>query len=1118
MANDIIGIVVTDNSDNVQINATPNLVSINVTNTSGNIIGYNYYLASTFGALPAIGENTVLYVVSATSLMYRWNGSAYVQINSIGSINWGNINGTLSNQTDLQNALNLKAPLASPTFTGTVSGITKAMVGLGNVDNTTDANKPISTATQTALNLKYDATNPSGYITGITSGNVTTALGYTPVTNARTITINGTALDLSANRSYSVGTVTSVGALTLGTSGTDVSSTIANGTTTPAITLNIPTASANNRGALSSTDWTTFNNKANALSGTTNTIPKFTSASAIGNSNITDSGSLISLGSNINISSGSLGIATTDLTGYNLRINKNLTGSTSPVSLRNEGTIQSDATSSAAYYQSVATTAASAFTLGTLTHYESGQSTIGAGSTVTLQVGFNADSSLIGAVTNLGFRGRINSGTNRWNLYMSGTAANYLEGDTAIGTTSLATATKFTLGGSETASSAIARGGLINTTLVASANSDVLVGLDIAPTFTNGAFTGVGNFGLRVQASSNFTQLIRVTGPSTSQDAYYGNDRIDVYGSADYSIKANNGSLTISTATTGIILFRTNNTERARFFNNGNFTLQNGGTFTDAGFRLDVAGTTRFQGTTASDTAPLGSELAGVTGTGTNWALASGATNLNVGGYIHTVGDVTPLTTSLAAVNGTYYQIAYTITGRTAGSITIAYGGTSTAGITATGTTGPRAISTAVLTITPTTDFDGTVVLSIKSIGTSSASSTFANSGGGAVIQLRAGNILSNTFIGGQSGSRNTTGNLNTFFGQDAGTNNTTGNANTFTGQGAGFTNTTGFNNCFFGTSTGLNNTSGFNNTFSGTSSGLNNTTGNNNCFFGTSAGSGNTIGNNNTFIGLSSGQSNTIGIDNIAIGSTSGFNNTTGSSNIFLGRNSGRFIANGSTPNLITNNSIYIGATSKAFADNQTNQIVIGHDATGLGSNTTVLGNSSTVTSAIYGNLLLGSTTTTGNRLQVTGTSYFNGNVGIGITSPASTLHLAAEDSPIITFTRNNNADSPRGGINFYALSNLKWQIGTNLISFTTGFEFNYSGSNVGLIATSGNWLIGTTSDIASSKLTINSTTQGVLFPRMTTTEKNAISSPATGLVVFDTTLGKLCVFSTTWQTITSI
>ena len=57
------------------------------------------------------------------------------------------------------------------------------------------------------------------------------------------------------------GTVTSVAALTLGTTGTDLSSTVATGTTTPVITLNVPTASATNRGALSAADWTTFNNK-----------------------------------------------------------------------------------------------------------------------------------------------------------------------------------------------------------------------------------------------------------------------------------------------------------------------------------------------------------------------------------------------------------------------------------------------------------------------------------------------------------------------------------------------------------------------------------------------------------------------------------------------------------------------------------------------------------------------------------------------------------------------------------------------------------------------------------------------------------------------------------------
>jgi hypothetical protein len=67
-----------------------------------------------------------------------------------------------------QTALDLKAPLASPTFTGTVSGITKSMVGLGNVDNTSDANKPVSTATATALSGKSN-TGHSHAISDVTS-------------------------------------------------------------------------------------------------------------------------------------------------------------------------------------------------------------------------------------------------------------------------------------------------------------------------------------------------------------------------------------------------------------------------------------------------------------------------------------------------------------------------------------------------------------------------------------------------------------------------------------------------------------------------------------------------------------------------------------------------------------------------------------------------------------------------------------------------------------------------------------------------------------------------------------------------------------------------------------
>jgi uncharacterized protein (TIGR02145 family) len=80
-----------------------------------------------------------------------------------------------------QTALDAKAPLASPTFTGTVSGIDKTMVGLGNVDNTSDANKPVSTATQAALNDKVPINNPT--FTGTVGGITQTMVGLGNVDN-----------------------------------------------------------------------------------------------------------------------------------------------------------------------------------------------------------------------------------------------------------------------------------------------------------------------------------------------------------------------------------------------------------------------------------------------------------------------------------------------------------------------------------------------------------------------------------------------------------------------------------------------------------------------------------------------------------------------------------------------------------------------------------------------------------------------------------------------------------------------------------------------------------------------------------------------------------------------
>ena len=66
-----------------------------------------------------------------------------------------------SDASTITNALAAKAPIANPTFAGTVSGMSKAMVHLANVDNASDLNKPISTSMQLALDLKANLANPT---------------------------------------------------------------------------------------------------------------------------------------------------------------------------------------------------------------------------------------------------------------------------------------------------------------------------------------------------------------------------------------------------------------------------------------------------------------------------------------------------------------------------------------------------------------------------------------------------------------------------------------------------------------------------------------------------------------------------------------------------------------------------------------------------------------------------------------------------------------------------------------------------------------------------------------------------------------------------------------------
>jgi hypothetical protein len=157
----------------------------------------------------------------------------------------------------------------------------------------------------------------------------------------------------------------------------------------------------------------------------------FSSANSFDIFNVTSSSSIISINSTNNI-----GIGGSYITGYTINVAKNITGATTSYGIRSQGTVQSDVTTSVTNYGSLLNTAVSSFTLTEFVHYRSVQGTIGSGSVVTSQYGYYADSSMTGATNNFGFYGGIASGTNRWNLYMAGTAFNYFAGNIVLGTTS----------------------------------------------------------------------------------------------------------------------------------------------------------------------------------------------------------------------------------------------------------------------------------------------------------------------------------------------------------------------------------------------------------------------------------------------------------------------------------------------------------------------------------------------------------------------------------------------------------------------------------------------------------------------------------------------------------
>jgi len=221
----------------------------------------------------------------------------------------------------------------------------------------------------------------------------------------------------------------------------------------------------------------------------------------------------------------------------------------------------------------------------------------------------------------------------------------------------------------------------------------------------------------------------------------------------------------------------------------------------------------------------------------------------------------------------------------------------------------------------------------------------------GLTVGKGGGNITSNTANGVQALYSNTTGNGNTANGYNTLYSNTTGSANTANGVQALYSNTTGGYNTANGVSSLFSNTTGNYNTANGVGSLRNNTTGGENVANGYYSLFSNTTGNGNTANGVQALYSNTTGNFNTANGIISLYYNTTGYQNTANGVNSGSYVGTGTTPNSTGNNSVFIGYDTRAAANGQTNQIVVGASAIGNGSNTATMGNSSVTALYVGGN-----------------------------------------------------------------------------------------------------------------------------------------------------------------------
>lgn len=575
-------------------------------------------------------------------------------------------------------------------------------------------------------------TGAPAFITGITSSDVTTALGYTPVTNARTLTINGTVFDLTANRSWTVGDLLSTGsyanpswitslayskitgvpAFLTAEADTLDSVTGRGATTTNTITVGSAVATSTITVGVANSANGTF--RVERSSGNTGFVLQASSGNILGAGaapvwqpyNYSDASNNFNIGhasignfnwyagGSQNVTSnahlmrltrgGNLLIGTTTDAGYRLDVNG---------SVRIQSSLRVDSTVNAS-----TGIARGVYFANTLTATADSDVLVGLDISPSFSLG------TFTSVSQYGIRSSIGAGTNKYNIYVNGSADNYFAGNVGIGTTTpfvklhvygtdellrfgdgtsgnnafmsfndrgylgfngsaglnfIANTTRpivfgtgsnfstytewarfqtstgyFGIGTTNptapihvsknvTATGAIARGVYFTQTLTAAANNDVLVGLDINPTFTVGGFTGVTQIGLRINGD------ILPSGDNIQLLGSVSNRFNNIYSSQSVIGIMYTGNIR-SNATGGVRIWSNNANQWAQWFDaTGNLLIQNGGTFTDSGYRLDVAGTARVQNDLTVEGIATATVVKKQGGTSTQFLKADGSVDNN---------------------------------------------------------------------------------------------------------------------------------------------------------------------------------------------------------------------------------------------------------------------------------------------------------------------------------------------------------------------------------------------------------------------------------------------------------------------------------------------------------